>query len=173
MNRPEHHAQVNPDAQVNPVEDGPHDTHPSRSARGAWRIVVVLLLLAAVLGVVVFRNLVTSERYLSQVWHDMAERGTELTVEGCVDAILAWNHECEAMKGLCDLSVTGMMVSCLQGGDRRSYCAAEGSRMQTTHFGVSECSGRALSTRHEKAVCAASYRAVGGHCRQLILSEAL
>jgi hypothetical protein len=162
MDRPEHHAQS--------IASEPDAT---RSTRGAWRIVVVLLLLAAVLGVVVFRNLVTSERYLAQVWHQMGDRGTALSVEGCVDEVLGWSDRCEAIKGLCDLAVTGMMVRCLEGQDRRDYCFSEAPRMQTTHFGVPECEARHLESRHDQAVCAATYRAVDGHCRLIIRDEAL
>lgn len=160
-----------------PQHDNPSPDDPSvpyvRPTRGAWRIIAVLLTLAVVLGLLVFRNLMASERYLVESWHEMGELGTTASVEGCVDGVLAWSQDCEAMKGLCDVSVTGMMVRCLEGQDRRSYCRENGTRMRDTRFGVAECDQRELESRHERAVCAASYRAVDGHCRLIIGDETL
>ncbi len=144
-----------------------------RPTKGAWRIIAVLLVLATVLGVLMFRNLMESERYLAQSWHEIGELGTGMSVDGCVDAVLNWSQRCEAMKGLCDLSVTGMMARCLEGQDRRAYCSDVGIRMYDTRYGVAECTRRELESRHERSVCAASYRAVDGHCRVVTRDETL
>ena len=156
-----------------PTEKPPELALDTRGRQSGVRIAVLLLAAAAVLGVLVFRNLVVSESYLRGVWHEIGERGATLSVEGCVDEVIRFSDECEAIKGLCDVTVTGMMARCLGSGDRVAYCEDVGNRTRDTRFGVAECSARQLPSRHERTVCAASYRAIDGHCRQLQRDEVL
>lgn len=145
----------------------PASTEPSDTSRRhhAYLVVGIVLALSTVMAIVVAFRLRQSERHLTEVQREMTEAGAELDVVGCVDAVVEWFDDCEAMSGLCDQSIMRMMGACLSGRDRAAYCADVGDTA-TTHFGNDECRERELS-RHDRKACALSYRAIDAHCQQI------
>lgn len=132
----------------------------------AWLVVSVLFALSVVIGVVAYWRFIASDRYLRADLKRLAAQGKQLTVEGCVDATLAWGRSCKAMKSLCDATAPEMMGKCLAARDRSSYCRRLGTTGHDTHFGFKECKARGVD-RKSKKTCATAYRAIATHCDRL------
>lgn len=129
-------------------------------------VVAVLFLVAVTIGVLAYWRFVVSDRYLQQDAATLHQRGGTLTLEGCVDAVMAWTGRCRAMKSLCDATTPRMIHACLKGADRRQACKALGDRSQDTRLGFKECQDRGVDRRSKK-LCAMAYRAIATHCRSL------
>ena len=55
----------------------------------------------------------------------MQIRGPELDVEGCIDAVIGWHHDCDiqgANAAVCQQAVGITMFHCLKGADRTAEC---------------------------------------------------
>lgn len=136
-------------------------TSGSRSAR--W-VLIVVFALSTMLGALAFWRYRVSEAALRADLASFARRGAGLSVEQCVDAVIAWNSNCRAIIGLCDASVSRMTNACLKAADRQVYCRqlAPGETADT-RFGKVPCARRQVKGRAKKA-CAAAYRMIAARC---------
>lgn len=132
----------------------------------AWLVVAILFGLSVAIGVVAYWRFIVSDRYLRDDLRRLADQGKQLTVEGCVDATLAWGRSCKAMKSLCDATTPEMMGKCLAARNRESYCRRLGTTGHDTRFGFKECKARGVD-RKSKKTCAIAYRAIADHCDRL------
>jgi len=132
--------------------------------RTGIKVVLLVLAVSTVLAFILLGNFKTSEKYISSSAVKFTERGGELSAEGCVDEVLAWSIECEAIKQICKESVGLMMISCLKAKERNEYCAEVLPVAADTHFGRAHCKERGYSRRHK--ACAAAYGAIDLYCRE-------
>lgn len=144
----------------------PKTQDQQKKRHNGFRVLAVVMLLAALIGVMAYWRFIVSDRHLRADLEAMAERGAQLTAEQCVDATLSWAAGCQAMKSLCDASAQLIAHRCLDGRDRSTYCAGLGEAIYDTKFGYKECQARGV-TRTTKKTCAAAYRAIAAHCHKL------
>lgn len=149
---------------------GAPDARRGPRHRGALIALGAVVALAGV-GVFLVHRYEASEVAIAAALNEMKQRGQSLEPEGCVDETLAWNARCTAMKSLCDASVPRVMLACLGAKDRSEYCANLGDRSSDTGFGYAECKARGLQ-RSAKKMCALTYRAIDGFCKQQPASPA-
>jgi hypothetical protein len=130
-----------------------------------YKVIAIVLALSTAMAVFLAFRLRQSDHHLSDTQHRMEEAGASLDVPGCLDLVLDWYGECEAMAGLCQQSVSRMMGACLAAQDRTEYCDSVEGQTTTTAFGNDDCRSeeRGLERRMRTA-CAASYRAIHVHC---------
>ena len=153
-----------------PITTTPQDQGapaPAAPRISAGWIVGALFAASFAIGVVAYARYVSSEKALTADLAAIADKGKALSVEQCVDEVLAWHARCEAMKSLCDLSIPRMMFECLKAQDRAPYCDGLTRTTEETTFGVAECKARgAYSERTTRNVCATAYRSIDAHCRE-------
>lgn len=141
----------------------------------------VLMILGLVLGVlmVVF-GAATSRNYeqfaayqkatLEDPDHPPRWRSEDVSVEGCVDEVLAWVEACPGVSSWCESSLPGVMDECLKTRDRSEYCEEVGDTVLSTRFGYDECAERydaieaKYARRAAKKHCSVIYRSIAGHC---------
>ncbi len=131
-----------------------------------------LLLLACGIGVLVFREYRTSERYIVESLRAAHQRGATLSVEQCVDHVVAWAPRCQAMRKMCEWSAARMTHACLVAQDRRPYCEALTVSTSDRRFGYQECRTRGATRGARKKACASAYGRVASHCRWLRRDQA-
>ena len=98
----------------------------------------------------------------------------ELSIEQCVAFTVDWAMGCPGVESWCSGHAPRLALECLRSADRRPACEALGDEVESTHFGYAECErmreaveGRYTKRTHKK-FCAAAYRAVAEHCRELL-----
>lgn len=138
---------------------------PQRRHAG-FLVVAGILLISTIMGVLSFRSYLASEKYLIEARENMAQEGSRLTSDQCVDAVLQWAPQCSAMKSLCDASVPRMMHSCLAARDRRADCMNLGASSRDTHFEYRQCQARGVDKKMRKT-CGNTYQALVAHCERL------
>jgi hypothetical protein len=149
---------------LSPPADAAAKASRGRSAR---LILLIMLSISLALGVLAYWRYQQSEHFIRGSMTAFERRGTEASVEQCVDEVISWTEECSAIIGLCDASVSRMMNACLRGQDRSRYCAGvPSSATADTRFGYPECKRRGVKGRTKKA-CAAAYRMLAAHCELL------
>lgn len=136
-----------------------------RTRHAGYKVIAIILAISTAMAVFLAFRLRQSDHHLSDTQHRMEEAGASLDVAGCLDLVLDWYGECEAMAGLCQQSVSRMMGACLAAQDRTDYCDSVAGQTTTTAFGNDDCRSeeRGLERRMRSA-CAASYRAIHVHC---------
>lgn len=144
-----------------------------RGSSGARWVLLGLLGVSTLVAVLVAWRFRVSEQYIIASLEEMEARGAELTPEGCVDAMLSWRKECEAMKSLCDSTVDRMIQACLGGQDRVTYCEALDGAAADAHYGYERCQERGLSKRDRQLwkPCGDAYKTMDQYCRH-VMSEA-
>lgn len=135
---------------------------------GLW-VVGIVMVFATGLAIFASYRFRSSEQYLTQAHDEFAERGEALTVSECVNSVLEWRHECEAMKSLCDSNVERMVTACIEARDRSGYCASVGDSISDSHFSAAACADHGIdrSEREPWKFCGMAYRAVDFHCRSV------
>jgi hypothetical protein len=123
-----------------------------------------LLAASVILGGLMYRRYVASERLVRAAAADLETRGRSLGGEECVSSVLDWGRSCAAMKVVCEEAVGPLVRTCLQARDRTDYCGTLGARLDT-HFSFERCRERGYGRRNR--LCAEAYLAVVGHCRAL------
>ena len=129
------------------------DANPKRGSRSLWIVLLVVFVFSSVLGVMAFQRYRASEKYIKRSMGELEAKGKALSVEGCVDWVLAWHKRCEAMAGLCQAAVTRLMGVCLRAQPRQAYCGGLKRSTTATDFGYDECKARGVK-RHAKKACA-------------------
>ncbi|MFT5434612.1 MAG: hypothetical protein ACI9OJ_005326 [Myxococcota bacterium] len=119
------------------------------------------------MGLISYGQFMDSEARIQSDFGGIRELGATVDVDGCVDAVIAWHGQCDAMKVLCDKSVGRMMEQCLDGGDRSGYCGrVDFTSNANSGFGYQQCKERGShATRTAKKVCGTTYRAIAFHCK--------
>ncbi len=93
-----------------------------------------------------------------------------LSVDGCVDEVLAWVEACPGVSSWCEGALPDVMNKCLATQDRSAFCDEVGDAVLSTRFGYDECAERydaiegRYARRFAKKHCAAIYRVIAGHC---------
>lgn len=149
------------------AENSPETAESPR--RGGLWVVGLLLAIATVLAIFASYRFSASERYLTGVHEAFVQRGQTLSVDQCVDEVLDWRSQCEAMKSLCDSNVERMMDACLNGQDRSAWCGDAGDAFGDSHFAATACSAHGIdrSDRGPWKFCGMAYRSIDMHCRTL------
>ncbi len=122
---------------------------------------------AVFMGVFAFYRYSSSERTIMQGMAAIEQEGRTLDAEGCVDAVLRWHKQCDAISVMCNDAVKIAMYHCLESRDRSADCSELKpdvvSRGQWV-FGV--CKDRGTTCRIRKQCpCADAYRAFDSFCR--------
>jgi hypothetical protein len=109
-------------------------------------------------------------------WELQAE--TEpFSAEECVVWGIEWMEACPGTKQFCQGALSSVVRRCVETVDRQQYCAGLDQAWMTTGFGYHDCEARVEALpedakgerkKREKA-CAAGYRSVADHCRDLAL----
>ncbi len=135
----------------------------------------IVVVLCVVFGVTVLRQKSQYEDYVAATLEagPMPWEQGPLSVEECVAFTVSWGMECPGVESWCMGQAPRLTGECLAARDREQICAALGDAVASTHFGYGECEqmretveGRYAKRGHKK-YCAASYRAVAEHCREL------
>ncbi|MCB9568081.1 MAG: hypothetical protein H6710_12875 [Myxococcales bacterium] len=117
-------------------------------------------------GVFAFWRYVDSERWVRESLVELEAKGKTLDIEGCIDATLAWHHDCEANKTLCDNAIPLGMYHCLEQRDRHESCLTIDRDMVTGGWLMERCRERGTPCKvMKKCPCAATYRALDSFCR--------
>ncbi len=128
-----------------------------------WSMTAVALFM----GVFAYYRYITSEKEIMSGMASMEAQGTTIDSEGCVDRVLAWHKQCDALSVMCNDAVKIAMFHCLEARDRTEDCSKLKpdvvSRGQWV-FGV--CKDRGTECRIRKQCpCADAYRALDSFCR--------
>jgi hypothetical protein len=165
---------------------------PETSSRyGGYVVVGAIFLASAVLAVWFTLLLARSEETLWDSQLRMQQSAPNLDVDGCVDWVMEWRKNCSALQSLCDVTVDPLIVACMDGADRKPWCADVKDWTGTTGFEFAHCDRRQVQATKpakgfwdrmlfgggrqtpERKVCAASYRAVADYCQDRKLVEVL
>ena len=140
-----------------------------KGGRTATLVIGGLILGSTLIAVFAYGKFVESEKQLHRDFEEMRVKGEALTISECVDEVLVWRSNCNAMVFLCDRSVGRMMEMCLDGQDRSAYCASMDTKEMTrTTFGYAECKAKGAHTdRQTKKQCGTTWRAVAAWCTSI------
>ena len=139
-----------------------------REKHNGIKFVFLLLAFASLMGFYAFYNFKLANRVLRNELVSTESRGKDLSFEQCIDQVVAWVPQCEAMKSLCEAYSGGIMDACLRGRDRKQECVSIADRPTVSQFGYKECQARELGRALTKA-CANAYKALDIHCKNLAL----
>lgn len=126
--------------------------------------VIGLFVLAGVLGVVVFRNYIQSEKVVTSALSQLKDEAPKLTIEQCAQRNMDWYIKCDAMQQICDDTVTRMMKVCLVNGDKVSQCTAYGDEVLGYNFGAAQCKPYFKNHNYKKA-CADTWQTIADFCK--------
>ena len=123
-------------------------------------------LLATLMGVIGWRQLVHSRDHFAEATKMMDRLGKELDTEGCVTAVLQWHADCAANKPLCDNGVPQVMTHCLLGRDRSETCTSLDLSSAKAQLVFDRCEERGSGCNNRKTcACASAYRTLDSFCR--------
>ncbi len=139
-----------------------------------WWLAAAVLVFAGVFGVVTVRSRQAFDAYKEQTLENAdappAWVREALSIEGCVDEVLAWGLECPSIQSWCLGSVPGVLHRCLASQPRDEECAAYGDEIGATRFGYDACAARygeieeKYRKRATKKYCATMYRSIAEYC---------
>jgi hypothetical protein len=135
---------------------------------------VVLAVLMAVFGRTTAKSYDQFDAYRKATLEDPEQpprwQTEALTVEQCVDEVLAWVEACPGVSSWCESSLPDVTNQCLDSQDRSEYCEQVGDAVLSTRFGFQECSARydqiegRYTRRYAKKHCSLIFRVIAGHC---------
>jgi len=131
---------------------------------------LVLLSMTAValfMGVFAFYRYTTSEREIMAGMAEVEQKGVTLDSEGCIDHVLAWHKQCDALSVMCNDAVKIAMFHCLEARDRAQDCGKLNPDVVSKGQWVFKvCKDRGTECRIRKqCACADAYRALDSFCR--------
>ena len=127
-------------------------------------VIIGLFVLAAVLGTVVFRNYIQSEKSIISALSQMQKDAPSLTIEMCAQRNMQWYKSCHVMAQICDDTVTRMMKVCLVNGNKSSQCSAFGADIFGYNFGAEQCKPF-YHNRNDKKACADTWQTIADYCK--------
>ncbi len=126
----------------------------------------IIGVLVICMGVTAYWRYTVSENFFAASLPMLAEKGTTVDTEGCVDAVLQWHDTCDANKPLCDNGVPMAMTHCLSGDDRAPTCADLRDESAKAQWVFKSCFDRGTPCKNrKKCPCADAYRALDSFCR--------
>ncbi|MES2614267.1 MAG: hypothetical protein V4591_02510 [Bdellovibrionota bacterium] len=131
--------------------------------------IIGLFVLAAVLGWVVFRNYIQSEKSVTAALSQIKIDAPNLTIEQCAQKNIEWYLHCDAMQQICDDTVSRMMKVCLVLGDKASQCSVYGNEVLGYNFGAEQCKPY-FKNRNQKKACADTWQAIADFCKAVAKS---
>mgnify|MGYP001185885804 CR=1 FL=1 len=111
------------------------------------------------------------------VWEQQAGTAQAFKPEQCVAWGIDWLEGCPGTKQFCEGALSSVVRRCVETADRGVYCEGLDQAWMTTGFGYHDCEDRVnrlpedekgMRKKREKA-CAAGYRSIANHCRDLSL----
>ena len=121
------------------------------------------------MGVGGYYRYAQSEDYIAYGIEQMDRRGPQLDVEGCVDAVIGWHHDCDvndANAAVCMQGVGMAMFHCLAGADRSEECKPYDEPQSSGKWVQRVCEERGMRCINKReCACAEAYRAVDSFCR--------
>lgn len=145
--------------------------------RGVLLVIgAVVVVLCVVFGVTMMRQKAQFEEYRVRTLDEQTMPWTErtMTIDECVGFTIDWGMACPGVESWCSGHAPRLTIECLESTDRRASCDALGDDVAATSFGYTQCEERRESVdgryakRAHKKLCAASYRAVAEHCREVV-----
>jgi hypothetical protein len=111
-----------------------------------------------------------SEAYVAVGIERMEAQGPQLDVDGCMEAVLGWHHDCDingANASVCQAAIGMTMLPCLRGADRTEECVPYGEQTQSHGVWVwKACIDRGTRCFNKRECpCAEAYRAIDSFCR--------
>ncbi len=132
-------------------------------------MLAALATVSVVMGVGGYYRYAGSEEYVAHGIEQMDRRGPELDIEGCVDAVVGWNHDCDihgANAAVCLQGVGMTMFHCLSGADRTEECGPYDAPETSGKWVLARCEERGMRCVNKReCACAEAYRAVDSFCR--------
>ncbi len=126
--------------------------------------VIGLFVLASVLGIVVFKSYIQSEKTVTLALSQLKTEAPNLTIEQCAQRNMEWYLHCNAMQQICDDTVSRMMKVCLVLGDKIGQCGAYGEDVYGYNFGAKQCQPYLKNKNHKKA-CADTWQTLADFCK--------
>ena len=127
-------------------------------------IIVSLFGLAVILGGLVFVNYISSVKQVTHALSETQSMASRLSIEGCAKHNIEWYKGCNAMKQICDDTVSRMIKVCLVNGDKSSQCSKYSDKVNGYNFGYEECQPY-LSNKNMKRACADTWQAIADYCK--------
>ena len=140
-----------------------------RSARVAWIVIGVAMLIGAALGVFVYLRAADGSVVIAHDFKAMRERGAQLEAEACVEESLAWfNDRCDAVGKMCIDAVPRMVGECLAARDRSAACGRIGNDLKPSQWAYDRCKAIGIDRHSKKPVkesCTLAWRAFDSWCK--------
>jgi hypothetical protein len=127
-------------------------------------VVIGLFVLAFVLGIIVFRNYMQSEKIVTLSLSQMQADAPHLSIEQCAQRNMEWYTHCDAMEQICDDTVSRMIKVCLVLGDKKNQCSAYGDEVFGYNFGAKQCQPY-FKNRNQKKACADTWQNIADFCK--------
>lgn len=151
------------------VASGGSGGEPARSAKAAWIVIGIAMLIGAALGVFVYLRAADGSVVIAHDFKAMRERGAQLEAEACVEESLAWfNDRCDAVGKMCIDAVPRMVGECLAARDRSATCAEIGNDLKPSQWAYDRCKALGIDRKSEKPVkesCTLAWRALDSWCK--------
>lgn len=127
-------------------------------------VVISIFVLASVVGFVVFKNYIRSEKAVTLALTQLQEAAPRYSIEECAQKNMDWYLHCDSMQQICDDTVTRMMKICLVNGDKSALCSIYGKEIYGYNFGYKQCQPYFKNRSHKKA-CADTWQTVADFCK--------
>lgn len=145
------------------------DAAPSSSGSGLRWVFGGAAAVSIAAGVAGYWRYAGSERYVAEGIEEMKARGPTLDVEGCIDAVVGWAHDCDIQgtnAAVCQQAIGMTMFHCLDGADRAAECEPYAEPESGGKWVYARCEARGMRcVSKRECACADAYRAVDSFCR--------
>lgn len=142
---------------------------PPRSAKFAWIVISIAMVIGTVLGVFVYLSASSGAVEIAKDYQLMRKRGAALTAEQCVEAGIEWfNTGCGAVGRMCIDAVPNVVAECLAAKDRSEACVANGNNLKSSQWAYQHCLALGIDKKSKKPVkesCTLAWRAFDSWCK--------
>ncbi len=124
--------------------------------------------LSVLMGVLTYWRYAKSEEYVRVGILDMQKRGADLDAEQCVDATLAWAHDCD-INGtnavVCEQAIKIVLFHCLKAKDRADECVPYDKPRASGSWVYEVCVEKGFECPSKRECgCAEAYRGLESFC---------
>lgn len=145
-----------------------HDTN-DKGGRTAWIVVGSALLIGTALAIfVVFPNIRASAISIGGEKTRVAQQGTTMTAEACVEHAIDWFQACDVMPSMCLQEVPSLVAICLGSKDRTAECAPYIDPALPAQWTYEKCKGRGIVRGSDRSLtksCTGAWRALDQFCK--------